>query len=74
MRCWGLNHNGVFGDEQPEARRAPTPDAVLTEVEELATQDSYACARRRDGGVWCWGAIGGPSPGPRAIVMAPSPN
>ena len=33
----------------------PTPVASLTNVAEVAGGNSFACARKTDGTVWCWG-------------------
>lgn len=57
--CWGNNEDGQLGDGsggKPGAR-SPTPVAVkgLSDAVELAAGDAHACARRRAGGVVCWG-------------------
>ena len=47
VRCWGQIGNG-----------SPTPTVVegLTDVAEIRAGAQYACARRSDGTVWCWGS------------------
>ena len=36
---------------------SPTLVPALTEVVSLVSVHSSICAVRRDGGVWCWGAL-----------------
>jgi alpha-tubulin suppressor-like RCC1 family protein len=56
--CWGKNDYGTLGDGSTVAdRHASTPTTVfgLTDAVELSTGNYDTCARRRSGGVVCWG-------------------
>jgi len=59
VRCWGLNDSGQLGNDRVEddGNLHPNPVAVvgLTDAVELTTGGSHVCARRRAGGVVCWG-------------------
>ncbi len=57
--CWGAGAQGQLGrGEGVVATAAPAPVPGLTEVVELSAGDNHTCARRRDGGVRCWGDNG----------------
>ena len=57
--CWGAN---AFGESaQPQETRSilrPTRVAGLGPAAEVDTGQNHACARLRDGSVWCWGDNG----------------
>ena len=55
--CWGDNEFGSLGDGTKQKRLLPTPVVGLEAgVAEIDVADEFACARRSDGSVWCWGA------------------
>ncbi|MBK6403464.1 MAG: hypothetical protein IPF74_16915 [Rhodocyclaceae bacterium] len=60
--CWGSNYGGQLGrgsaDETPvmaEPVLASAAGAPLSGVLSVAAAYEHTCARRNDGGVWCWG-------------------
>lgn len=63
--CWGDNQFGAIGvppvgDDlcDPATKRCrplPTEVSGLDEVVQLAVGNQFACARRKNGRVWCWG-------------------
>ncbi len=64
VTCWGDNSEGQLGNPAiPTATDAgtgaysSTPQAVpnLSDVVDLAVGDQFACARKADKSVWCWG-------------------
>jgi alpha-tubulin suppressor-like RCC1 family protein len=72
--CWGAGAQGQLGrGEGVVATAAPGPVAGLTEVVELSAGDNHTCARRRDGGVRCWGdnGVGQLGDGTSALRRAP---
>jgi alpha-tubulin suppressor-like RCC1 family protein len=57
VACWGTLPFVEAGETRAVAsRRAPAVVAGLTEVTQITTGTAHACALRRDGRVWCWGA------------------
>ncbi|MFO0600003.1 MAG: hypothetical protein U0228_32130 [Myxococcaceae bacterium] len=58
--CWGRNLNGEAGRPRSEASEVglvvPREVPEVSDVEQLAIGESHACARSRDGAVWCWGS------------------
>jgi Regulator of chromosome condensation (RCC1) repeat len=63
--CWGANDAGQLGDGTRDGeaceggvpcRPAPTQVVGLDDVVEVQAGGRHTCARRADGGVWCWGA------------------
>jgi alpha-tubulin suppressor-like RCC1 family protein len=55
--CWGKNDHGQVGDGTM-APNAPAPvrvSALGTDVVEVAVGYDHACARKKDGTLWCWG-------------------
>lgn len=64
--CWGGNARGQLGDGGRGYRFGPVPVAV-NDIVSLAAGGASACARVRDGGVWCWGAMGGADGAPRDL-------
>jgi hypothetical protein len=61
VRCWGANQFGQVGIGRRSGREA-TPMTVvgLTDVEKISSSGVNACAVRRDGALFCWGAQFGP--------------
>lgn len=67
VSCWGSNTFGQAGNFElgglcmpPSALdhdcvRTPTEVPGLTDVAQISVSGTSACARRRDGTVWCWG-------------------
>jgi len=71
VRCWGANQFGQVGN----GLRSPTeavPARVLDlkDVERIASSGVNACAIRRDGALFCWGANFGPD-FPKAAAANP---
>jgi alpha-tubulin suppressor-like RCC1 family protein len=57
--CWGDNGDGQLGRGTwglSVEDGMPAPALQLTEVIEVSVGNAHACARRRDGSIWCWGA------------------
>ena len=56
VRCWGANGSGVLG-RTPSADAAPSVSTVegLTNVQQLSTSGTTACALVGGGAVQCWG-------------------
>lgn len=57
-RCAVLGDGRVacFDSSADKAPVEPTIVPGLTDVVQVATRFSFACARKRDGSVWCWGS------------------
>ena len=56
--CWGQNQDGQLGTGDMDARTRPTriaPETFAGDVHSVAAGAGFACARRNDGTVWCWG-------------------
>jgi len=54
--CWGQNLFGVVGDGTETDRLSPVQVTTLgTDATEIGIYETYACAARMDGTVWCWG-------------------
>lgn len=54
--CWGDNEFGIVGDGTTVERTTPVQVTTLgTGVAEVSVGDLFACARKTDGNVWCWG-------------------
>lgn len=54
--CWGDNGYGALGDGTTRSHAYPSDVVGLTDVAEIGVGGfGHACARRRDGTVWCWG-------------------
>jgi alpha-tubulin suppressor-like RCC1 family protein len=49
---------------------------MLSEIDEVTTTSTHACARRRDGTVWCWGAnrVGQLGLGSTDMLAHPTPS
>jgi alpha-tubulin suppressor-like RCC1 family protein len=74
LRCWGDNSFGQLGSGAPAIQVAPLAIASLgTDVAQLAAGFGSFCARKTDGGAWCWGdnLAGQPDDGPTAYRPAP---
>jgi alpha-tubulin suppressor-like RCC1 family protein len=57
VRCWGDNSRGQLGRGTTSAFEASAARVVnLDEVISVAAGAEHACALRRDGTIWCWGA------------------
>lgn len=64
--CWGGNGAGQLGDGGRGYRFGPVKVAV-DEIVSLAAGGASVCARVRDGGVTCWGEMGGDEGAPRDL-------
>jgi alpha-tubulin suppressor-like RCC1 family protein len=66
MRCWGDNSMGQIAQGNIATTTYKMPTSVtLSNVEQVATTGSAACARLTDGTVSCWGnGVATPSPLP----------
>lgn len=54
--CWGLNYAGQVGDGTATMRAAPVQVfGMASGVAGVSVGNSYACAVKTDGSVWCWG-------------------
>jgi alpha-tubulin suppressor-like RCC1 family protein len=54
--CWGYNKEGCAGDGGPLGNRVnPVPVLGMSNVTEIGVDDDFACARKTDGTIWCWG-------------------
>jgi alpha-tubulin suppressor-like RCC1 family protein len=54
--CWGSNVSGQLGNGSFDNSLAPTQVSALgAAVAEVSAGDLFACARKLDGTVWCWG-------------------
>jgi alpha-tubulin suppressor-like RCC1 family protein len=54
--CWGDNNDGALGDGTMGGAPRSTPvQATITDVAQVGVGDSFTCARKNDGTVWCWG-------------------
>jgi alpha-tubulin suppressor-like RCC1 family protein len=57
--CWGSGDQGQLGNGlQGAGVLSATPlqvTALGDQVAEVSVGDSFSCARKRDGTVWCWG-------------------
>ncbi|MEQ9161755.1 MAG: hypothetical protein RLN74_03545, partial [Ilumatobacter fluminis] len=57
VSCWGNNSFGKAGINPAGGFvHAPNPIAGLTDVVQVATEQSHVCALTGSGTVWCWGA------------------
>lgn len=72
--CWGLNQARRHGNGRFEDQNVPTRVGDRNDVgwSDIALGDSHACALRKDGSLWCWGAgnqgqLGGSVMGGRAL-------
>lgn len=77
VACWGSNLFGELGlgDIDPPITSSSRPRTVsaLTDVEEVAVGTTFACARRSDGTVACWGDNTAGQLGNGTLVSSPSP-
>jgi alpha-tubulin suppressor-like RCC1 family protein len=57
VTCWGSNAFGQVGDGRVEPGASSTPSRVaeLSDVDEVRSYWTHACARTSDGDVFCWG-------------------
>ncbi|HEY3357297.1 MAG TPA: hypothetical protein VGQ83_28865 [Polyangia bacterium] len=61
--CWGSNEDGQLGLGDTSERDAPAPVGSATDwaqvvVDNGASGARTTCARKLDGSLWCWGAVG----------------
>ncbi len=54
-KCWGLNDKGQLGDGTTTNRDTATPIPSMTDVKQIASGKSHACALKNNGEVYCWG-------------------
>jgi alpha-tubulin suppressor-like RCC1 family protein len=56
--CWGVNDGGQLSSQTFAYAASPTLVSGLgAAVAQVALAVDYACARRTDGSVWCWGYL-----------------
>jgi len=58
--CWGLNSSGQLGDGKQAANATsdhPVAVADLNDAEAIFAGGDATCARRKAGGLWCWGTF-----------------
>ncbi len=59
--CWGDNSDGQLGDNTKTERLTPVQvkgsggSGTLSGVIEAASGETFVCAAKGDGSVWCWG-------------------
>ena len=54
--CWGDNASGQIGDNSNTPRLTPAQVTSLGgPAAEVSANNSFTCARRTDGTLWCWG-------------------
>ncbi|NCU42106.1 MAG: hypothetical protein EOM19_05325, partial [Candidatus Moranbacteria bacterium] len=59
--CWGRNNYGQLGDNTTTDRYTPVQvlgvegNGFLEGVSQISAGDTYTCALKTDGTVWCWG-------------------
>ena len=54
--CWGDNASGQIGDGSTTPRLTPSEVSSLGgPAAEVSANNSFTCARRTDGTLWCWG-------------------
>lgn len=59
LSCWGANECGQLADGTTQFRGAPVlVEELGDEVRQAAMGELHACARKRDGSLWCWGENG----------------
>jgi alpha-tubulin suppressor-like RCC1 family protein len=63
--CWGYDNSGELGDGAtgtnqytPVTVHGPGNVGAFTSATEIATADTFTCARRSDATIWCWGNNG----------------
>ncbi len=61
VRCWGENQYGQVGmGRRSRTEAVPMAVAGLKDIEQITSSGINACARRKDGAVFCWGTQFGP--------------
>jgi len=59
LYCWGQNNYGQLGQggaaNSPTYLSSPTQVGALTTWTDTGAGDGYACARKSDSTLWCWG-------------------
>jgi alpha-tubulin suppressor-like RCC1 family protein len=56
VSCWGNNNSGQIGQGTTGGSiLSPTQITGFNAVAEVSVGSAYACARKSDGTVWCWG-------------------
>lgn len=54
--CWGNNHADQLGNDSGQDSATPTAIKGLSNIQQIAVGDFFACALDQDNLVWCWGA------------------
>jgi alpha-tubulin suppressor-like RCC1 family protein len=74
LSCWGANEYGQLADGTTEFRAEPVlVEELGNDVAEAAMGELHACARERDGNLWCWGFNGSGQLGVGSQAEAHSP-
>jgi alpha-tubulin suppressor-like RCC1 family protein len=79
VSCWGDGRLGQLGTGDALARPQPTTVVTAAEAQagvvEIAAGGAHTCARRRDGGLICWGdnSAGQLGAGAPPAVLSPTP-
>jgi len=73
--CWGKTRDGILGDGlATEGSYKPVKVAGLAPAIQVAVGWNFACARVKNGGVWCWGASDHGELGHGLTPRAPQPS
>jgi alpha-tubulin suppressor-like RCC1 family protein len=57
--CWGNNEHGQLGTGDNATRRMPVsvaPQVIGNALDAVSSGAGFACARKTDGTLWCWGS------------------
>ncbi|TXI75826.1 MAG: RCC1 repeat-containing protein [Dokdonella sp.] len=74
LKCWGDNHYGQVGNNNPMYRLTPVDVTGLTnEVQAISTGDNYACALALGGVAKCWGLNANGQLGDNSTSIRPTP-
>ena len=76
VSCWGRNEFGAVGDNDgPSTVRQRAANAIgIEDAVGLALGGAHSCARRRHGGVLCWGVNNFGQLGDGSTTLHPAPH